>query len=716
MTLYAEIIIALPLDKTFIYTVPAPWTKKIKVGSRVLVSFNRRLLTGFVIRLHKKNPVSGIESKDIHQLQDENPIFSSSFLTFTRKLANYYFSPWGELLQASLPSSLTIKSRKRIYITESGLNAFRKAALTRDEKELLRSLQKNSYTEFYLKRKLQMKNFNSLTLRLERKGWILTQEDLPVRKKREKTAVPTRLTQLEIDFSLNDEAFVAAQQIAALFGKNAFAPCLLQAPAQQREAVYVYLIKRCLNMQRKVLFLVPEIALTSGIVDKLERKLGNSAALLHSRLSPRQKEEAWMRINTGDIDVVIGPRSALLAPIENLGLIIVDDEHDDSYYQKESPIYDARQGAWIRAEGEAAMLVYGSASPSVETMFRARKQAYLFAIKARPLSWRLKLIDDHQEKILISGKILSAIRARLKKKEPVLIFCSRRGYAANLTCSRCHWIPRCHQCDRALTLHKQERNLVCHYCRYTIPFENTCQVCGSKVIQMKGVGIEVIHEELTRSFPECRIKVFDADKITSKAKQDKIITDYNQGAVDLLLGTQILAHRRELAPAALVVIFFPENSLFLPDYQASQKTFHYINQMIGFLYPGEGSELYVQTALPQHYSIHSAAGADYQAFYDEEIKYRRIMQYPPFSHMFEIIFQGENLRTLAEKTRKFLSLFPSKNEDVEVLGPAKAPISRIRGRNRLQIVLKADEKAALDRVLAEVLPQIRVKKSVYLYE
>jgi primosomal protein N' (replication factor Y) len=714
MTLYAEVILSLPLDQSFSYAVPESYKESAKIGSRVLVPLGQRMLTGFIVKLRKRRISPEFELKEIAEVLDEEPIFSPPFLSFTRKLCDYYYSSWGELLQASLPPSFILKSKTRVALSEKGRAALRDEDLSREERELLGFIRKRSYSALFLKRKFKVKNLSHLLSRLEKKGFILVKKEVKKVKEKTTSAASRGQTQLEIDFSLDAQSREVADQITHKIEKKVFSPFFLYGPPEKREAVYSLLIKEILASGNRVLFLVPEITLTRTLIERFEKRLGEKVALLHSQLSERKRELEWRKIKEGEADVVVGPRSALFSPVDHLGLIIVDEEEDDSYYQLESPSYDARKGAWLRAKHEGAALVYGSALPSVEAFYRARKGKYLFCLDTEAGKTKVKIVDDRLERGLISFKLKEKISERLEKKEPILVFFNRRGYASFLFCSRCNYISRCIHCDIALTYHKREGRLVCHYCNYSAARMNRCPDCGSRMIRERGTGIEAVEEELKTIFPQGRIALFATD--LNKREQERILRSFWSGRIDILVGTQLLAHQAELPPASLVAILFPETILTLADYRASQKTFQTLSRMMKFIKSDNKAEVIIQTALPHHFSVRQAALKDYFSFFKEELKLRRLMNYPPFSSMAEILFQGENLRNVARKSREFSTRVKSFDGDVEILGPALASISKVRGINRVQVILKARRKKELDRVLRESLKTIKLRKSVWVYE
>jgi len=466
---------------------------------------------------------------------------------------------------------------------------------------------------------------------------------------------------------------------------------------------------------KKALILFPEISITKSMIEKFERKIGGGIACLHSQLTEKQKETEWKRIKRGEVGLVVGPRSALFSPLEELALIIVDEEHDESYYQRESPAYDARRGAWLRAKEEGSVLIYSSFSPSVEAFYRAKKRGYLLSGQDNVNQPKIEIISFSKERRIISADVEEKIKEELKKRRSILIFLNRRGYASFLFCPTCGYIPRCPQCDISLTYHKKEKKLVCHYCDFSLPKSNTCPACGRRIIMMKSFGTEAVEEALKRSFPRSRIVCFDTDVVKSKREEEKITNLFSKGKIDILIGTQLLAHQRNLRPASLVIILYPETELSISDFKTSQKTFQTIMQMIGLADKTQG-EVIIQTGLPNHFSLRAAANEDYISFYKQEIEYRRLMNYPPFTVMAELWLQGKNLRTLARKSREFTDRIKNFSDRIEILGPAITRRPSYRKKQGIQWILKAKKRKELETFLNEIFLKLAAKKSILIYD
>ena len=715
MTVYAEIILSLPVPQAFTYRIPASLRDKVDVGSRALVPFKQRTLTGIIVKIRQRKPKKGFEYRDILGVLDESPVFTPSFLSFTQKLSDLYHSSWGEILQTSLPPSYLLKTETRVSLRDEGKKALDEETLGRAERMVLSTLLKREYSVLFLKRKLKLKNISTLVKRLEEKGFVEIQRTI----KREKTGRASKpkaeSKQLEIDFSVDRASRHAADTMTQKIGEARFSPFCLQATSDQRGAVYFHFIKMFLEKKKRILFLVPEIVLTETLIERFETRLGRKAACLHSQLPEGKRISEWLRIKRGEVDVVVGPRSALLSPIENLGLIIVDEEQDESYYQSEAPSYDAGKGAWIKAREEGCVLIYGSANPSVETYYRAKRGRYLHTISGQTKKQKVSVLAERKSSRILHPTIRERIAETLENREPVLMFINRRGYASFLYCPRCQYIPRCPRCDISLTYHKRTEKLACHYCDYSQSKMVVCPRCGSKIIFKRGPGIEVVEEELKKNFPQNRIVSFDTDVARKRAAQRKILRDYSRGRIDILIGTQLLAHQANLSPAALVAILYPEITLSLSDYKSSQRAYHDLRHMMSFAWE-ESAEVFIQTALPHHFTIKAAADDDYASFYKREIKFRRLMNYPPFCTMAEVLFRGDNRKTLAKKSREFYALVKDLTDDVEILGPALASGPRLRGQKGVQFILKAKRRKKLDDVIKNVLRPIKVRKSLWIYE
>ncbi len=714
MNRYAEVALGLPLKRTFTYAIPEAYRVLAKVGCRVIVPFHRRELPGIIVALRQRREKKDYELKEILELLDEVPVFSPDFLSFTKKISQTFFTSWGEMLQAALPPTYVPKSRTKYYLTSAGKKSLEGDSLSGEERQVMELLLKGIYTLRFIRSKCRLTNLSSLLLRLERKGFILVRHEVVKSSPRQNETEADRPVQLEIDFSLDERSLQVLEVISERIGRDLFSPFCLHASQEKRIAVYFDLIKKVLHSRKKVLFLVPEISSTQSLREAFEKKLGKNVSLLHSELTEKKREIEWRRIKEGKAEVVVGPRSTILSPLEDIGLIIVDEEQDEAYYQRESPAYDARTGAWLRARQSSSLLIYGSSTPSVETYHKAKSGGYLLCLEEKPARRRVEILENRSKYGVMAERLLRKIEERLEKNDPIIVFFNRRGYVSFLICPRCRYVPRCTRCDVALSYHKKEDKLLCHYCGFSESRNHDCPECGARIGFSRSFGIEVVEEELRKRFPRRWIECFDKDIAGTRKNQERILSLFKNKKIDILLGTQLLVHQESLPTVPFVVILNPEILLTLPDFRASQKTFQRLSQMIKFVAHGGNPELVIQTSLPPHYSIQCAAFGDYRSFFAREIEFRRLLDFPPFFHVAEVLLSGEDLRTLARESRKFFSQAKDQAEEVEIWGPALASVARVRERYRVQVVLKSKKKRALTRALETSLERVKSKKAVFL--
>jgi primosomal protein N' (replication factor Y) len=716
MTLFAEVVFPLPVDQIFFYVIPAAWTGAARAGSRIMAPLGNKVQMGFIVRISDRGPDRTINLKEIVEVVDEIPQISEDILCFTEQLSATYFSSWGEFLAASLPPSGVIKTTAKASLTERGEDALKGKKLTRDENKVIELLGEKSYSLFFLRKKTRIKNISSLAARMEKKGLIRVRQE--TRTAREKKEIPIKPppTQLELDFSVDKSVEEAAGVILAAMETEAFAPFYLFGSGPKRQAVYGLLLRKILATSKKALFLIPELSQSGPLQESLDTGLGGRAVFLHSGLSERARELAWQKIRSQKAGVTAGLRSALFSPVEKLGLVIVDREHDDSYLQLESPMYDARRGAWLRASVQRAVLVYGSSTPGVEAFYRAQQDGHLLTLKNGHRPKQAIVVDDKTEKGLISRKLQASLQGRLDERRPGIVFINRRGYASFLFCPSCGHIPKCPRCKVSLAYHKKEDLLVCHYCRASQPKIAACPQCGSKILEPGGAGIEAVEEELRRLFPQARIAGFDSDRVKGKKDRDKVLQGFKTGKTDILVGTQRLAHQTDLPPVSFIGILNPEALLAFPDFRAAQRTYLALDFMMRLADTADKrTEIVIQTAFPDHYSIREAARRDYPAFYREEIRFRRLMNYPPFSCLAEVLLQGRDARVLAQKARELAGRVAAFGRRVEILGPAFVQGATGRAEKRVQVILRTQNPELLGQVLRDCLGRIKIKKSVWRY-
>jgi primosomal protein N' (replication factor Y) len=484
-----------------------------------------------------------------------------------------------------------------------------------------------------------------------------------------------------------------------------------------KTAVYLQAMKSVLDSGRSAILLVPEIGLTPAVAADVHQAFGNEVALLHSALSDKERAEHWHRIRRGQARAVVGTRSAVFAPVSDLALLIVDEEQDSSYKQEETPRYHARNVAVMRAKFSGATVILGSATPSLESYFNAKNGRYALLempdrVEKRPLP-QVELIDMRQEfqetghEQVISRRLAEEIRIRLERKEQALVLLNRRGYSPVVLCRACGKTLECRNCAIALTHHKQVRRMECHYCGFTAAVPKCCRECGSEYVYFLGTGSEKLEELLHGIFPQARVARLDRDTVRSHADFERVLSALNAGELDVLVGTQMIAKGHDLQGVTLVGVVGADMALGLPDFRAAERTFQLLTQVGGRA--GRGSvpgKVILQTYFPGHYAVEYAARHDFIGFYEKELRFRSWMHYPPYHSLANVVLRSEELENVLrwsgilgrwlEKTR---------HESVRVLGPAAAPIQRLKRDYRYHFILKSASREKLNAVLRAMLTE-----------
>ena len=714
MSAFVRVVFPLPLDQSFVYGVPGDLQEKARPGCRVLAPFGKRKQSGFIISAGAGPPAPGIRVKEIVEVMDEIPFWDERFLSFTGALSAEFRSSWGEILQASLPPSMAQKARVTVLLTDAGRAALGDKTLRPKERTLATFLedQPAGRSPLFLQRKSGLEKAVALISRMERKG-LLSVRTTPVRPPRAaKETGADGPSQLRLDFDDSQKPAGLLAPLERAIDEARFGAYYLHGSRTALEAAYRDLLSRAAASSGKALVLVPEVALTREFVAGFKAQTGRTAAVFHGRMTEKQKETAWRGLASGRTALAAGTRSSLFLDLKPLRLIIVDDEHEESYVQSESPAYDARRGAWLRARSENAAVVFGSPRPSVEGFYQAGRGGSLIDLGGQTESLRLAWIDHRTDAPVLSRDLERRVKDSLKRDEPVILFLNRRGYAASLICAACGRIPRCRRCDIPLVYHKNEQQLVCHYCNASLGARAGCPVCGGRLILRKGAGTQALEEELKILLPGVPVGRFDSDTAPGREEREKIIRGFSRGRIPVLVGTQLLAYQPGVPRVRLVGILAPETLLAFSDYRGSQRTFQAVSRMTEFCESAAGYEVVVQTPAPVHFSIRAGASRDYRSFYDREIEFRRVMNYPPLAALAELTLEGRDVRSLAGKSRELRAILRTFEPELEVLGPALASVVRVRDVSRVQLILKAPRRETIDRALDESLPRIRLKKSV----
>jgi primosomal protein N' (replication factor Y) len=491
--------------------------------------------------------------------------------------------------------------------------------------------------------------------------------------------------------------------------------------------VYLQAIEKVLNAGKEAIVLVPEISLTPQTTERFRARFGDLVSVLHSGLGDGERYDEWMKIYEGKVKIAVGARSALFAPFRKLGLIVVDEEHENSYKQDEAPRYHARDVAVMRGYLENAAVILGSATPSLESMYNAEQGKYLLAELTKRvddfLMPEMRVVDMRTEAIETGGaKIFSRELAqlmydRITKGEQTIIFLNRRGFATQMLCQECGYVAECMNCSIAYTYHKKRGCLSCHLCGTIIPAPVKCPKCGSDEIKYSGLGTEKIEAAAKKLFPTARVARMDSDTMTAKNSYEKTLNEFRSGRIDILIGTQMIAKGLHFPNVTLVGIVYADLSLHIPDFRAHERTFQLLTQVAGRAGRGELSgKVVVQTYTPFNPAIQYALNHDYKGFYEEEIEIRKALSYPPGGHLIVVYFVGLNLTDIAESAEQFAqAVTPYLHEKIMVSGPGPAPLERVKNKYRYQIIYRGAGLKNLRKALRYFVLHCRHKQGVKVY-
>jgi primosomal protein N' (replication factor Y) len=514
---------------------------------------------------------------------------------------------------------------------------------------------------------------------------------------------------------LNGAQQFAFDTIAAALSKGEFAAYLLQGvTGSGKTEVYLRAIEATLALGRSALLLVPEIGLTPQVAGQFSSRFGDRVAILHSAFTEGERAQQWRRIRQGEAQVVVGTRSGVFAPVPKLGLVLIDEEHDSSYKQEETPRYNGRDVAVVRAQMEKAVVVLGSATPSLETKYNVERSKYQWLqlperIEKRPMpdvevvDMRVEFLET-KKSATFSRRLVELIDQRVSDGEQVMLLLNRRGFSTSVACRSCGERLTCVNCAVALTFHRRDRRMLCHYCSHAERVPDKCAKCGSEHIYFLGTGAEKVEDELHGLFPRARIARMDRDTVTTKRHYESILQGFREKSFDILVGTQMIAKGHDIPNVTLVGIVSGDIGLGLPDFRAAERTFQLLTQAAGRAGRGDlPGQVIIQTINPDHYAIECAAAQDYARFYAKEIEFRRFMRYPPFAALANVVLRHEKQEEALRMSGEVANLLEPPPANMRILGPAEAPVARLRNEFRYQLLLKTSSR----KLLAEVLLRIR---------
>ena len=772
---YCETALPVPLDKTFTYAVPPGLRDGICTGSRVVVPFANRSLTGVVLAMQAEKPRIAVRA--VSKLLDEVPALTAELIALGRWVASYYCAPIGEVLKAMLPLRGQTRSKQVVSLTPEGRRLLSEmVAPTGIGWEVLLSLRKRPLTLPYLLQKhrgagesirwLRQRGLVAIesvtqtrdptlargaVLRVKEldpgaapakltagERWLLDYlsrnpgfHDLRALSVERKDAVPTARSlakagavHLEaqrpqvqpgassIRFELNESQQAASDAIRSAIRESRFQTFLLHGvTGSGKTEVYLRAIEEALALGRSSLLMVPEIALTPALASQFFERFGDRTAVLHSGLTPVQRSDQWQHIRSGHARVVLGTRSAVFAPLRDFGLAIVDEEHDSSYKQGVSPRYNGRDVAVVRARAAGAAVVLGSATPGLET--RRNAETGKFALLSMPqriferplpsvrrIDMRLEFAETGRA-LLFSRDLVKAVRECLSKEEQAMILLNRRGYSTYVLCRSCGERMECPNCSVTLTYHRRAKRLLCHYCDHAEPVPTLCRACGRKYLFFYGSGSEKVEDELRKSFPAARIARLDRDTVRGRAYYETILSAFQNGDCNLLVGTQMIAKGHDIPNVTLVCVVDADVGLGRPDFRAAERTFQLLTQVAGRAGRGEKpGHVLIQTMNPDHYAIDLSAEQDYDAFYRRETRFRKALWYPPFTSMASIVVRSSDLANSLEMSRDLGSCLQPLPAGLRLMGPASAPMVKLRAEYRFQFLIKSLSRKSVAEVLS----------------
>ena len=701
------------------------------VGARVRVPVGSRTLTGCVVTL-EADASAPDTIKDLVQVIDREPFLPPRIVELCAWVAEYYLAGIGDAIAVALPPGArarasSFRTRRVATITAHGLEWGQSSTptptLTPKQRQALEILA--GATAGLPLGELRDRGVTTDVLnRLAAKGLVTLRSEAEDRDPFERAAMRGQTPGLTPDpiRVLTDEQRTAFDQLVALLDAGEFRTALLHGvTGSGKTEIYLRLAKHVSRRGQQMLLMVPEIALTPSVAALFRAAFGERVAIQHSALSDGERHDQWHRIRRGDVDVVVGTRSAVFAPLDRLGLIVVDEEHDTSYKQEEAPRYHGRDVAIVRGTYERALVVLGSATPSMETYQHAVSGKYAHATLERRILDRpmadVRLVNmrdeyaDQGPDVIISRDLAAAIADRLARQEQVLILLNRRGYATAVFCRQCGDTFECPNCTISLTVHRARAGwrARCHYCNYSMTVPKACRKCAAPYLERAGFGTEKVEEQLAEKFPGARIGRVDRDSVRRKGALASLLSRFAAGDLDVLVGTQMIAKGHDFPRVTLVGVVSADVGLGLADFRAAERTFQLLTQVSGRAGRGERTgEAIVQTIYPAHYSIQLACRQDYRAFFERELAYRKGMRYPPMVALINTIVRGrtfdEAMQAAADVVRRLEPV--AATAGLSLLGPAPAPLVRLRGEHRVQFLVKGTKRAEMRRALAAVLAEM----------
>ena len=709
MSQYADVILPLPLQGVFTYAMPRESEIQPQVGSRVIVPFgSRKFHTAIVMRLHDETP--SYPTKPISEVLDAKPLVLPEQMRLWEWIADYYLCSLGEVFKAALPSGLKLESESSVLLNEDWEAA--EAPLTPSEKKVLEALSsKKGKTLASLQKETGVKGILPTVKSLLDKGAVLMKEEIRRTRKRKTKKAEADISPLpEGDASpLTPAQSICMQNILEQWKTKDV--CLLHGVTSSgKTEIYIHLMQKAIEEGKQVLFMLPEIVLTTQLTERLRRVFGERLGVYHSRYPDRERVALYQKmLSDSPYDIVVGVRSSLFLPFQRLGLLIIDEEHETSFKQQDpAPRYHARNAALVLARQAGAKALLGSATPSLESYHNALIGKYgLVTLKERYAGMQLpniEVIDTkemHRKKMMtgaFSPQLLSRIRQALEQHKQVILFQNRRGYAPVMECKECGWTPRCEKCDVSLTIHRGFRQMVCHYCGKTYDIPSVCPSCEGKNLSSRGYGTERIEEQLQAILPEARIARMDLDTTRSRQNYEQILHDFEEGRTDILIGTQMVTKGLDFDRVSLVGILSADQMLSQPDFRSYERAFQLMEQVAGRAgRKGSTGHVVLQTRDVENGIVQQVVRHDYEGMYAEQSAERELFRYPPFCRVVFIGLKHRDESVVESLSADFASLLRRVFGE-RVLGPDTPPVSRVQMMHIRKLILKVELSASMTAV------------------
>ena len=716
------------LRKEFDYLIPPDLDGRVEVGTRVKVPFGRRQVLGCVTGLAEESTHDSL--KPILKVIGAQSLVTPRVLELARWMAEYYCCAPETALKSVLPDAVRKEQegwRERLFVRLLPVNDG-KPELTRRQAEVFHVIEE--HRSIAMQELLRLTGTTAQTVRrLEDKGLV---EVAPQISERDPYANAQIIPTQSLD--LNAEQAEALRQIlASMDGEEKKTFLLNGVTGSGKTEVYLQAIAHALELGKGAIVLVPEISLTPQTVERFKARFSSGpqqtlVAVLHSHLSAGERHDEWHKIRQGRARIVIGARSAIFAPVEPLGLVVVDEEHEHSYKQEEAPRYHARDVAVVRGQREGAGVVLGSASPSLESFYNVERGKYaVLELRHRADDKRMPVVRVQDMRTecckdkgvpIFSTRLKEAIRNRLENGEQTILFLNRRGFATSMQCPECGFVAECPNCSLSLTYHRREQALRCHICGHGARAPGQCPECRSRAIRFHGLGTEKVEDVLGKLFPDAAIRRMDSDTLKRKEDYRRILGDFRRGKIDILVGTQMIAKGLHFPRVTLVGIVYADTGLHLADFRAGERTFQLLTQVAGRAGRGDvEGEVIVQSFTPFHPAIQFARRHDFAGFYDAEMEFRGQLKYPPYTRAAMLTLRGRNEEKVAfsaEHLKKAIEPMARAISDLVLAGPAPAPLLRAEAFYRYQIMLRTGQMSALSRRLAEVTAGLSLPEEVTL--